>query len=129
MSISAFEAELDPEKFVRIHRCTIINSDRVRWVQPWNHGRNYQVILQDGTRLVLSRKQTLRKLTGNSFSESRSTSLHILIPQRHKDVLWFQIQNYVPVSKREFFRNKQPVFRNELYSFDKLPHFIPGTKY
>ena len=68
MSISALEAELDPGKFVRIHRCTIINSDRVRWVQPWNHGRNYQVILQDGTRLVLSRKQTLRKLTGNSFS-------------------------------------------------------------
>jgi two-component system LytT family response regulator len=68
MSISVLEEELDPEKFVRIHRCTIINADRVRWVQPWNHGRNYQVILQDGTRLILSRKQTLRKLTGNSFS-------------------------------------------------------------
>jgi two-component system LytT family response regulator len=68
MSISVLEAELDPDKFVRIHRCTIINSDRVRWVQPWNHGRNYQVILQDGTKLVLSRKNTLRKLTGSSFS-------------------------------------------------------------
>jgi two-component system LytT family response regulator len=70
MSITALEAELDPEKFVRIHRSTIINIDRVRWVQPWNHGRNYQVILQDGTRLVLSRKETLRKLTGNSYSSS-----------------------------------------------------------
>lgn len=70
MSISTLEAELDPDKFVRIHRSTIINSDRVRWVQPWNHGRNYQVILQDGTRLILSRKETLRKLTGNSFSSS-----------------------------------------------------------
>ena len=70
MSITALEAELDPEKFVRIHRSTIINTDRVRWVQPWNHGRNYQVILQDGTRLILSRKETLRKLTGNSFSSS-----------------------------------------------------------
>jgi two-component system LytT family response regulator len=68
MSITALEAELDPEKFVRIHRCTIVNTDRVRWVQPWNHGRNYQIILQDGTKLVLSRKETLRKLTGNSFS-------------------------------------------------------------
>ncbi|MCI0447428.1 LytTR family DNA-binding domain-containing protein [bacterium] len=70
MSITALEAELDPEKFVRIHRSTIINTDRVRWVQPWNHGRNYQVILQDGTRLILSRKETLRKLTGNSFTSS-----------------------------------------------------------
>jgi len=70
MSITALEAELDPDKFVRIHRSTIINSDRVRWIQPLNHGRNYQVILQDGTRLVLSRKETLRKLTGNSFSSS-----------------------------------------------------------
>jgi two-component system, LytTR family, response regulator len=68
MSISALEAELDPEKFVRIHRCTIVNTDRVRWVQPWNHGRNYQIILQDGTKLILSRKEKLRKLTGHSFS-------------------------------------------------------------
>ncbi len=53
MSISALEAELDPLQFVRIHRSTIINVDRVRRVQPWNHRRTYQVTLQDGTLLCI----------------------------------------------------------------------------
>jgi two-component system LytT family response regulator len=66
MSITSLESELDPRQFVRIHRSTIINSERVRWVQPYNHGRTYQIILQDGTRLVLSRKSKLRELTGTT---------------------------------------------------------------
>ncbi|HEY7162204.1 MAG TPA: LytTR family DNA-binding domain-containing protein, partial [Acidobacteriota bacterium] len=39
-SISSLESELDPEKFVRIHRSTIVNVDRVRWLEPSTHG-NY----------------------------------------------------------------------------------------
>lgn len=62
MSISALESELDPLQFVRIHRSTIINVDRVRRVQPWNHRRTYQVTLQDGTHLVLSRKTKLQEI-------------------------------------------------------------------
>jgi two-component system, LytTR family, response regulator len=68
MSISALESELDPVQFVRIHRSTIINVDRVRRVQPWNHRRTYQVTLQDGTHLVLSRKTKLQEIkTASTF--------------------------------------------------------------
>lgn len=63
LSITALEAELDPSRFIRIHRCTLVNVDRVRWVQPWMNGRTYQIVLHDGTRLVLSRKDHLRTLT------------------------------------------------------------------
>jgi two-component system LytT family response regulator len=62
-SISSLEAELDPEKFVRIHRSTIVNVDRVRWLEPSLHG-NYRVILMDGTQLVLSRREKLSQMTG-----------------------------------------------------------------
>jgi two-component system LytT family response regulator len=68
IGISALEAELDPDQFVRIHRSTLINVDRVRLVQPWNHRRTYQVTLQDGTQLVLSRKSKLLEM-GNRPSQ------------------------------------------------------------
>jgi two-component system LytT family response regulator len=48
------EAQLDPKKFLRIHRSTIVNIDRVKELQPWFH-QDYRVILRDGTELVLSR--------------------------------------------------------------------------
>ena len=68
MSITALESELDPVQFVRIHRSTINNVDRVRRVQPWNHRRTYQVTLQDGTHLVLSRKTKLQEIkTASAF--------------------------------------------------------------
>ena len=66
MSISSLEAELDPAQFLRIHRSTLVNVDRVRWVQPWTSGRNYQVVLDDGTKLVLSRKDHLPVITGRA---------------------------------------------------------------
>jgi len=75
ISISALEQELDPVQFVRIHRSTIVNVDRVRRIQPWNHRRTYQVTLQDGTTLVLSRKSKLRAISGktiSSFNEAAS---------------------------------------------------------
>jgi two-component system LytT family response regulator len=64
-SISSLESELDSEKFVRIHRSTIVNVDRVRWLEPSAHG-NYRVILHDGTQLVLSRKEKLSQVTGSA---------------------------------------------------------------
>ena len=68
MSITALEAELNPAQFVRIHRSTLINIDRVRRVQPWDHRRTYQVTLQDGTRLVLSRKSRLLEISGKPLT-------------------------------------------------------------
>ncbi|MHA7628902.1 LytR/AlgR family response regulator transcription factor [Corallococcus sp. M7] len=48
------EARLDPERFVRIHRSTLVNIQRVHELRPLLHGE-YQVILRDRTTLKLSR--------------------------------------------------------------------------
>jgi two-component system LytT family response regulator len=48
------EAKLDPTKFVRIHRLSLINIERVREMQPLFNG-DYVIILHNGTRLTLSR--------------------------------------------------------------------------
>lgn len=53
-SMKNMEVRLDGETFVRIHRSSIVNVDRIRELQPWFHGE-YVVILQDGTRLMASR--------------------------------------------------------------------------
>ena len=61
-AIGSLEAQLDPEKFMRIHRSTIVNIDRIRELQPWFHNE-YRVILRDGTELMLSR--SCRKKLGD----------------------------------------------------------------
>ncbi len=53
-TMNGIEGRLDAEKFLRIHRSTIVNIDRVAELQPWFHG-DYAVTLRDGTRLTLSR--------------------------------------------------------------------------
>lgn len=53
-TISSLESQLDPKKFVRIHRSSIVRLDRIQELQPWFHGE-YRIILQDGTQLTLSR--------------------------------------------------------------------------
>jgi two-component system LytT family response regulator len=52
--ISRLENQLPGNVFVRIHRSSIVNIDRIREMQPLFYGE-YSVILQDGTRLTLSR--------------------------------------------------------------------------
>ena len=52
--IAALMARLDPGRFARVHRSTIVNLDRVREVQPWFHG-DAVAILRDGTRVQVSR--------------------------------------------------------------------------
>jgi two-component system LytT family response regulator len=53
-TISSLESQLDPKKFVRIHRSSIVRLDFIQELQPWFHGE-YRVILHDGTQLTLSR--------------------------------------------------------------------------
>jgi two-component system, LytTR family, response regulator len=53
-TLGSFETRLDSSKFVRIHRSTMVNVNRMKELQPWFHG-DYIVILEDGTRLNLSR--------------------------------------------------------------------------
>ena len=54
-SLKDFGASLDAGRFARIHRCTIVNLDRVREIQP-GIGRDHIVILEDGTRLKLGHR-------------------------------------------------------------------------
>jgi two-component system LytT family response regulator len=54
-TMTGMEAKLDPASFMRIHRSTIVNLDRVKEVQPWAKGE-YVVIMRDGTRLIMSRR-------------------------------------------------------------------------
>ena len=53
-TMTAIEAQLDPEAFFRIHRCHIVNIERVRELQPSFNGE-YVVFLRNGARLTLSR--------------------------------------------------------------------------
>ncbi len=48
------EAELDPRRFVRIHRSMLVNLARVKELEPLFHGE-YSVLLTGGQRLKLSR--------------------------------------------------------------------------
>lgn len=53
-SLTAMEGRLDPDRFVRIHRSTIVNLDFVREMRHWSSGE-YLVELADGTELKMSR--------------------------------------------------------------------------
>ncbi len=66
-TINSLAAKLDPDKFLRIHRSTIVNLERVKEMQPWFHG-DYVIILKDGMQLTSSRsyRERLHKLLGKS---------------------------------------------------------------
>jgi two-component system LytT family response regulator len=53
-TMARLEARLDETRFVRIHRSTIVNIERVRKLSPSFAGE-YAVVLHDGTKLKLSR--------------------------------------------------------------------------
>ena len=53
-TMNRMEARLDTTRFARIHRSRIVNTDRIKELQPWFNG-DYVVVLRDGTRLTLSR--------------------------------------------------------------------------
>lgn len=66
-SMAEMEQQLDPERFLRIARSAIVNTDRIQEVQPWFKGE-YVLILSDGTRLTSTRgyRGNMRKLLGRS---------------------------------------------------------------
>jgi two-component system, LytTR family, response regulator len=53
-TMNRMEGRLDVRRFVRIHRSRIVNTERIKELQPWFNGE-YVVILRNGTRLTLSR--------------------------------------------------------------------------
>jgi two-component system, LytTR family, response regulator len=64
-TLSAMETQLDPARFVRIHRSTMVNIERIKELQPLFNGE-YSLHLEDKTKLTLSRtyKEKLFALLG-----------------------------------------------------------------
>ena len=54
-TMTNLERQLDPQRFQRIHRSTIVHLDRIAALEPVYHG-DYVVLLHDGTRLKMSRR-------------------------------------------------------------------------
>jgi len=53
-TMRGIEKRLDPDRFLRIHRSTIINTERLKELHPYGNSE-YIVVLGDGTKLKLSR--------------------------------------------------------------------------
>jgi len=60
-TMNGIEGKLDPDKFLRIHRSTVVHIDRIKELHPMFSG-DYAVILRDGTELALSRNYRERFL-------------------------------------------------------------------
>lgn len=54
-TMNKMEERLDPTKFARIHRSTIVNIDYIKELQSWSHG-DYIAILKNGKKLNVSRR-------------------------------------------------------------------------
>jgi len=54
-TMASLEARLDPARFVRVSRSSIVNADRVRELQPMFNG-DFVVVLRDGTKVAGSRR-------------------------------------------------------------------------
>lgn len=67
-TMKQLEAQLDPARFVRIHRSTIVNLERIRELQPFFRGE-YVVVLHSGVTLKLSRgyREHLEATLGRPF--------------------------------------------------------------
>jgi two-component system, LytTR family, response regulator len=67
-SMNGIEAKVDPRKFIRIHRSTIVNAERIKELQPAFHG-DYAVILRDGVELTLSRnyRERMEEFLGHAI--------------------------------------------------------------
>jgi two-component system LytT family response regulator len=66
-TMKELEAGLDPRRFARIHRSTLVNIDRVEKVLPLENGK-YQICLGGGHRLTMSRgyREQLGQLLGRT---------------------------------------------------------------
>lgn len=67
-TMNRFASRLDPEKFLRIHRSTLVHIERIKELHPM-FGGEYMVILHDDTELTLSRSYRNKVLR---FFESQS---------------------------------------------------------
>jgi two-component system LytT family response regulator len=53
-TITSLESRLGERQFLRVHRSTLVNVDRIKTLRPSLYG-DYAILLRDGTKLTLSR--------------------------------------------------------------------------
>ena len=53
-TITSLETRLGQHQFLRVHRSTLVNVDRIKTLRPSLYG-DYSILLRDGTKLTLSR--------------------------------------------------------------------------
>ena len=58
-TMKSFEASIDANRFIRIHRSTIVNIDRIARIEPLGHGE-YRLTMASGARFESSRAYTHR---------------------------------------------------------------------
>lgn len=58
-TLSQLEQRLPSDRFVRIHRSTIVNTERIREFHPWFQG-DWIIVLTDGTRLQTGKSYRTR---------------------------------------------------------------------
>src|SRR5262249_18031189 len=63
LTLVEMEKQLDPARFVRIHRSTIVNTDRVREIRLDPHG-DCDLSMENGATYRLSRAHGVRRLSG-----------------------------------------------------------------
>jgi hypothetical protein len=61
-SLESLARRLGERRFARVHRTHVVNIDRIREIQPWDHG-DYRIVLKDGSFVNFSRRYRSR-LTG-----------------------------------------------------------------
>lgn len=65
-TLKTLEQKLDPLRFIRIHRSSMVNVNKVKVIEPWFSG-DFKVILENGKTLKMSRnyKETLDRFKLN----------------------------------------------------------------
>jgi len=58
-SLEGLARRLDEQRFARVHRAHVVNIDRIREIQPWDHG-DYRIVLKDGSFVNFSRRYRSR---------------------------------------------------------------------
>jgi len=58
-SLESIARRLGAARFVRVHRAHVVNVDRIREIQPWDHG-DYRIVLKDGSFVNFSRRYRTR---------------------------------------------------------------------
>jgi LytTr DNA-binding domain len=58
-SLEGLARRLGEQRFARVHRTHVVNIDRIREIQPWDHG-DYRILLKDGSFVNFSRRYRSR---------------------------------------------------------------------